>query len=223
LLTVYFGDSGAWSMNAFRDMAWYLRQMGLRNGVYFMKGERIRAKTSQAFAKVDLGDRLGRCRFSLFATPELAEIGQRLNDCNVFAYSYLPNLRVATTAALVALLRLPNRLAVRLLQRAFRKVSTPVGGFVVVQVVGRSRGCRQMLTSRLIYDRHRDYWINGLVAATTARIVAEDDGVQKGVRFLAEAIEPGSFLAALRKAGVEQTDELAAVNERSKVQILQED
>jgi hypothetical protein len=43
-LALYFGDSGEWSAAAYQDMAWFLRQFGLRSPSYFCKGERVRAK-----------------------------------------------------------------------------------------------------------------------------------------------------------------------------------
>jgi hypothetical protein len=165
-LTVYFGDSGEWSTAAFQDMAWFLRRIALRRPGYFRKGERIPVKMHQASTLVDLGGRVGRCRFSLYSIPEQNEVGRRLTDGEVFIYSYLPGLRVALTAALVASLPLPNGLSVRLLQSAFRRTSLPVCGFVVARVLGRSQGRRLALTAEIIYDRHRDYWINGLAAAT---------------------------------------------------------
>lgn len=58
-LTVYFGDSGEWSASAFREIAWYLRQPGLRRPGYFCKGEWVRAKRSRAFRRLDLGGRVG--------------------------------------------------------------------------------------------------------------------------------------------------------------------
>jgi saccharopine dehydrogenase (NAD+, L-lysine forming) len=83
-LTVYFGDSGERSANALRDGAWYLRQVGLRSPGYFRRGEWSRAKMSATSRKVDLGDPIGRGRFSLFSSPELNEIGRRLRNCDVF-------------------------------------------------------------------------------------------------------------------------------------------
>jgi hypothetical protein len=107
---------------------------------------------------------------------------------------------------LVALLPLPNGLGVRLLRGAFRQTRLPVGGFVVVKVLGRSQGRRLALTADIIYDKHRDYWINGQVIATVARLVSEGKGVQPGVHFLMDAVDPLAFMAELRKGGVEQSE-----------------
>jgi hypothetical protein len=205
-LTVYFGDSGEWSTAAFQDMAWFLRRIGLRWPGYFSRGERVRVKMHQASPRVDLGGRVGLRRFSLHSIPEQDEIGRRLSDGEVFIYSDLPGFRVGLAAALVAFLPLPNGLSVRLLRSAFRGISLPVGGFVVGRVLGRSRGRRLALTAEIIYDKHRDYWINGLVVATAARLVSEGKGVQPGTHFLTDAVDPIAFMDELRRGGVEQSE-----------------
>jgi hypothetical protein len=209
-MAVYFGDSGEWSSAAFQDMAWHLHHFGFQSPAYFCKGERVRARMFSASPRVDLGSRVGRRWFSLVSMPELDALGQRLEDCTFFPYAYLPSLRVALTAALVMLLPLPNRWSVRLLQQAYRKVRLPIGGFVVVQVQGHSQGRRSRFTAQIVYDRHRDSWINGLVVATAARRVAEGQGVRPGVHFLADGVDPITFMAELRKGGVEQTEAVDA-------------
>jgi hypothetical protein len=210
-LTVYFGDSGDWSTAAFQDMAWFLRRLGLRRPGYFRKGERVPVKMRQASPCVDLGGRVGRRRFSLHSLPEQDEIGRRFNDGEVFICSYLPSFQVALAVALAALLPLPNGLSARLLRSAFRRTSLPVGGFVVAKVLGRSQGRRLALTAEMIYDKHRDYWINGLAIATVARLVSEGKGVQPGAHFLIDAVDPFAFMAELRKGGVEQRESVAAL------------
>lgn len=205
-LTVYFGDSGEWSANALRDGVWYLRQVGLRSPGYFHRGEWGRAKMSAVSRKVDLGDPVGLGRFSLFSTPELDEIGRRLDDCDVFNYAYLSGFRTAVAATLIALLPLPEGLGVRLLRNIFRRNRLPVDGFVVAQVLGRSQGRRFAWTAQIVYRERRDYWINGIVPAIAARMISEGKSVRPGVHFLVDAVDPITFMAELRKAGVEQTE-----------------
>jgi hypothetical protein len=205
-LTFYFGDSGEWSTAAFQDIAWFLRRMGLRRPGYFRKGERVPVKMHRASPCVDLGGRVGLHRFALQSLPEQDEIGRRLNESEVFIYSYLPGLGAALAAALATLLPLPNGLSVRLLRSALQRTSLPVGGFVVARVLGRSQAHRLCLTAEITYDKHRDYWINGLVVATVARLVAEGKGVRPGVHFLSDAVDPTAFMAELRKGGVEQSE-----------------
>jgi saccharopine dehydrogenase-like protein len=208
-LTVYFSDSGEWSTNALRDGFWYIRRSGLRSPGYFRKGEWTRAKMSEAFRRVDLGDPVGSGRFALcFPLPEMGEVGRRLNDRDVYTYTYLSGLRTAMAATLMALVPLPEALGVRLVRNVFRRNRLPVDGFVAAQILGRSQGRRLALTSQIVYNERRDYWINGLVLATVARVVAESKGVQAGVHFLADAVDPIPFMAELRKAGVEQTEKI---------------
>jgi hypothetical protein len=140
--------------------------------------------------------------------PELDALGRQLKDCDVFTYAYLPSFRVALTAAVVMLVPMPNRWSVSLLQRAFQKVRLPVGGFVMAQVVGKTDGRERCLTAQIVYDKHLDSWINGLVVAMAARLIADCNGVRAGVNFLAEAVDATIFVSALRKAGVEQTEVL---------------
>lgn len=207
-LTVYFGDSGEWSTNALRDGFWYIRQSGLRRPGYFRKGEWTRAKMSEASRRVDLGNPVGAGRFAMFFTPELGEVGRRLNHCDVFTYTYLSGFRTAIAATLMALVPLPEGLGVRLVRNAFRGNRLPVDGFVAAQILGRSLARRLALTVQIVYRERRDYWIHGLALATVARLVSGSEGVQAGVHFLADAVDPIAFMAELRKAGVEQTENL---------------
>jgi len=47
--------------------------------------------------------------------------------------------------------------------------------------------------------------LNGLVAATTARYIA-DGKIRPGLRYLAEAVDAASLVATLKSAGVQQTE-----------------
>jgi saccharopine dehydrogenase (NAD+, L-lysine forming) len=213
-LKVYFGDSGEWSTNALRDGYWYIRQSGLRRAGYFHKGEWTYAKMREASRRVDLGDPIGAGRFALFLTPELGQLARRLNNYDVFIYTYLSGVRTAMAATLMALLPLPEGLGVRLVRNVFRRNRLPVDGFVVAQILGRSQGRRLSLTVQLVYTERRDYWIHGLVLATVARLifetkVSESTGVRHGVHFLADAVDPIAFMAELRKSGVDHTETLA--------------
>jgi hypothetical protein len=205
-LNVYFGDSGEWSANALRDAVWFIRQSGLRSPGYFRKGEWTRAKTSEAFRRVNLGDPVGSGRFAMFSTPELSEVGRRLNDCDVFIYTYLSGFRTVIATTLMALVPLPEGLGVRLLRNVFRRNRLPVDGFVAARILGRSQGRRLSLTVQIVYKERRDYWIHGLALATVAGMVSDSKAFQAGVHFLADAVDPLAFMAELRKAGVEQTE-----------------
>lgn len=205
-MRVYSSDSGEWSDNALRDAAWFLHQSGLSSAGYFRKGQWTRARTSEAFRKVDLGDPVGSGRFAMYSLPELREVGRRLKDYDVFTYSYLAGLRNALVPTLIALVPLPERLSVRLLRNVFRRNRLPVDGFVVARILGRSEGRPLAADFQVVYRDRRDYWINGLVLATTARIVSGRTGVRAGVHFLADAVDPIAFMAELRKAGIEQVE-----------------
>lgn len=206
-LTVYFSDSGEWSNNALRDGVWYIRQLGLRSPGYFRRGKWVRARMSAAFRNIDLGDPVGSGRFCMVCPlPELSEVARRLKNCDVFTYTYLSGFRTVIATTLIALLPLPEKLGIRLLRNVFLRNRFPVGGFVVVQVLGRAQGRRIVLTERIVFDDQRGYWINGLVLATVARMISESKGVHPGVHFLADAVNPIAFIAGLRNAGVEQTE-----------------
>jgi hypothetical protein len=100
-------------------------------------------------------------------------------------------------------------MGVHLLRSVFRSNRLPVNGFVAAQIVGRSQGRLLTLNARVVFKERRDYWIHGVVLATVARLVAERRSVQAGVHFLADAAEPVAFMAELRSAGVEQTENFA--------------
>jgi len=207
-LTVYQADSGEWSSNALRDAVWYVRKSGLQSPGYFHKGEWTRVKMSQASRRVDLGDPVGPGRFALYSTPELSEVGRRLNDCDVITYAFVSGFRTIMAITLMALVPLPEGLSVPLFRNVFRRNRLPVDGFVSAQILGRSQGRRLALTVQVVYRERRDYWIHGVVLATVARMVSQSKGVQAGIHFLAEAVDPIAFMAELRKAGVEQTENL---------------
>jgi short subunit dehydrogenase-like uncharacterized protein len=212
-VTVYFGDSGEWSLATFQDMAWFLRRGGLRRPGYFRNGERVPVKMRQGSACMDLSGRVGVRRFALQSHREQDEVGRGLNNTEVFSYSYLPGFRVALAAALSASLPLPNALSVYLLRRAFRRTSLPVGGFVVARVLGFLQRRRITLTAEISFDKHREYWITGLAIATVARLISECKGVQTGVHFLAESVNPITFMAELRKEGVEPNESVVALEQ----------
>lgn len=64
--------------------------------------------------------------------------------------------------------------------------------------------------TQVIYDKHKDYWMNGIMLATVACMVSEGRGIQAGVHFLADAVDATALLAELRKAGVELTESFEA-------------
>lgn len=71
---------------------------------------------------------------------------------------------------------------------------------------GRTAGRDLSQTVQLVYDKHRDYWINGLVPGTVARLISEGGSVKPGVHFLTDAVDPSAFMEQLRRAGVNQTE-----------------
>jgi len=205
-LMVYYSDSGEWSDNAMRDAAWYLHRMGLRRAGYFHRGEWTRASISAALRKTDLGPSIGTRHFILHFSPELSEIGRQLVDCDFFAYSYLSGLRSAAAATLMGLVSLPDRAGVRLMRNLFRSNQLEVDGFVVARVLGSSAGRKSVLTVQIVYRERRDYWINALVPASVARMIAAGKSVKPGVHDLVGAVDPVILMEELKKAGVEQTE-----------------
>jgi len=201
-LTVYFSDSGEWSDNALRDGARYLRKAGLPKPGYFRKGKWVRVKMSEASRHVDLGDPIGRRRFSLFSMPEIDAFGRNLTDCDLFTYSYVAGFQNVMAAMTIALLPLSEERAVGLLRKVFRRNRLSVAGFVVAQ----AKGSDGAFTSRIVFGEREDYWINGLVPATVARLIAEGTEIQPGVHFLSAAVDPIAFMAKLRESGVQQVE-----------------
>jgi len=201
-LTVYFADGGEWSDSALRDGAWYIHERGLRSPGYFHKGEWTKAATSAAMRKVNLGADVGAGCFCMYSTPEMEDIGKRLSHCDVFTYTYLSGMRTALATTLMALLPLPEGTGVRLLRNVFRRNRFPVGGLVVVEVVGRSEGVRKTLKAQITFEAGQDYRIHGVALATAARLVSSRQGVRAGVHFLADAVDPVAFVGDIRRAGV---------------------
>ena len=172
-VTIHFGDSGEWSNNALRDAVWYLRNFGRRRPRYMHNGEWVRARLAEVLVEKDIGSPMGRCVFALSCLPEMAELMGRFKDCRVSAYSYLPGRGTALAGSLIALLPMPVDLAVRILRPALCAPSLPVGGFNVVEIQGRS-GSREVSHRHLLtFERHREYWMNAVVAATVARLISE--------------------------------------------------
>jgi hypothetical protein len=189
-----------------RDGVWFIRQAGLRSAGHFHKGEWTRTKVSEASGRADLGDPVGAGRFALFSTPELEEVGRRLKDHDFYIHTYVSGIRTILASMLMATVPLPDGWSVRMLRNVFRRNRLPVDGFVVAQVLGRAQGRKQELTAQIVYRERRDYWIHGVVLATVAKAVAAGKGVQAGVSFLADAVDPIAFMAELREAGVELSE-----------------
>ena len=214
-VTVCFADSGEWSENALRDAAWFVHRTGLRSPGYFHNGEWTRAKTAVAFRKINLDSPIGLRRFGLYSTPELEDLGRSLDECDFLAYSYLSGLRTAMAATAIAVFPLPQALGVRMMRNVFRRNRLPVDGFAWARVIGRSGRDGLSVTVQILYRDRRDYWIHGLALATVARMISEGRGVKSGVHFVAEAVDSTTFMAELRKAGVEQTQVLARLTVRT--------
>jgi saccharopine dehydrogenase-like NADP-dependent oxidoreductase len=214
-LTVYYGDTGEWSANAFQEIAWMLRQRRSRGSNsmgsgYFQKGDWVEVSMLKASHKADLGGSLGPRRFYMGFVPEMSEMASRFADCALYSYGCLPGLRTTIIATVVSVIPLPRRFGARLLRNAFRKNRLSVAGFVVVKAVGRREGRSATLTAQIAYQEQQGYWLNGLVPATVARMISERKRVETGVHFLAEAVDPTAFMEELRKSGVEQTEQFEA-------------
>jgi hypothetical protein len=201
-VTIHFGDSGEWSNCALRDAVWYLRNFGRHRPRYVHKGEWVRPRLSDVLVEKDIGSPMGRCLFALSSLPEMAELMSRVKDCRVSAYSYLPSRRTALVGSLIALLPMPEDLAVRILRPALCAQALPVGGFIVVEIQGRCGSREISHRHQLTFERHREYWMNAIVAATVARLISESRGVRPGVYFLVDAVDPIAFMEELRRAGV---------------------
>lgn len=204
-VAIHFGDSGEWSNNALRDAAWYLRKFGRRRPRYTRNGEWIRARLSEVLVEKDIGGPMGRCLFAMSCLPEMAELLSRFRGCDGRAYSYLPGRWTAVAGSLVALLPMPLGLAAWIVRSALRARSLPVGGFNVVDVRGRCGPQEVLHRHQVTFARGREYWMNGVVAATVARLICEGRGVKAGVHFLAEAVDPLTFVEELHTAGVTVT------------------
>jgi hypothetical protein len=67
------------------------------------------------------------------------------------------------------------------------------------------------LTADVVYDKHRDYCINGLVIAMVARLVSAGKGVQPGDHFMTDAVDLIALMAEPRTDGVELNDSLEPI------------
>jgi hypothetical protein len=52
--------------------------------------------------------------------------------------------------------------------------------------------------------------MNAVVAATVARLISEGGGVNTGVHFLMDAVDPVTFMEELRNVGVSQMESFGA-------------
>jgi saccharopine dehydrogenase (NAD+, L-lysine forming) len=211
-VTIHFGDSGEWSNSALRDAVWYLRNFGRRRPSYLRNGKWVRARLSEVLVEKNIGSPMGCCVFTLSQFPEMADLMGRLRDCDASAYTYLPSRRTALTGSLIALLPMPEDLAVRILGPALCARSLPVGGFNVVEIQGRCGSREVSRRHQLTFERHREYWMNAVVAATVARLISEGCGVKPGVYFLVDAVDPIAFMEELRRAGVTDTESFSPAN-----------
>jgi saccharopine dehydrogenase (NAD+, L-lysine forming) len=205
-VTLYFGDTGEWSTNAFQEMAFVMHRLGFSKRGYFRKGQWMRASLREASRKIDLDPRIGLWNFYMFSIPEMGELAASLSDCDFTAYACLPGTRTALVSSLVAMLPLSENLGGRLLRNSFRKNRLPVGGFIVVHVAGQSRGSPARFKVQLIYEEGREYWVNGLIPATVARLISERKEIKTGINYVANAVNPITLISELRKSGVDFTE-----------------
>ena len=204
--TIYSGDSGEWSNSAMRDIVWYLRKFGRRRPKYIHNGEWVRAKLAEVLIEKDIGSSIGRRLFSISCLPEMAELMGRFKDYDGRAYTYLPSRRTAVMGSLIALLPFPGDFAMHSMRQALLAESLPIGGFSVVEIQGRSNARDVSHRYEAKFEMGRGYWMNAIVAATVARLISEGGGVNSGVHFLMDAVDPVRFMEKLREAGVSQTE-----------------
>lgn len=62
------------------------------------------------------------------------------------------------------------------------------------------------LSARVAFGAGEEYWMNGLMMATAARMIFAGRGVQPGVRNLFDAVDRIDFMTELRNAGVQQSE-----------------
>jgi len=205
-VSVYSSDSGEWSDNAMRDGVFYLRRAGISKPGYFCRGAWTHVQMSEASSRIDLGPPIGIRRFGLYFMPESNELGRQLFDCDFRSYAYLAGWRNALAAISLALLPFPESVGVRLLRGVFRRNRLPVRGFVIAHALGSAQGRSAALKTQITFGDGQDYWVNGVVMATAARMIAAGGGIQAGLHYLFDAVDPISFMAELRKTGVQQTE-----------------
>lgn len=71
----------------------------------------------------------------------------------------------------------------------------------------RSRDNRQCtFTAQVVYRDRRDYWINGLVPATVARLISQGRVVRSGLHYLSSALDPLLLMSELKESGVEHSE-----------------
>jgi len=200
-VTTYSGDSGEWSKSAMRDIVWYLRRFGRQRPRYFRKGQWVRAKLAEVLIEKDLGNPLGRRLFAMSCLPEMAALLGGLS-CDGRAYTYLPARSTAVIGSLIALVPFPTEFAIRRMRAALLAEFLPVGGFSVVEIQGRSEAHEVTHRYQVTFEKGREYWMNGVVAATVARLISNGGTVKAGVHFLTEAVDPVAFMQELRNVGV---------------------
>jgi Saccharopine dehydrogenase NADP binding domain len=205
-VTIYSGDSGQWSDSAMRDIVWYLRKFGRRRPKCIQNGKWVRAKLTEVLIEKDIGSPMGRLLFSLSCLPEIAELMERFKGYDWRAYTYLPSRRAAIVGSLIALLPFPRDFAIRSMRQSLLAESLPIGGFSLVEIQGRSDASEVSRRYQVRFETGREYWMNAIVAATVARLISEGKGVNNGVHFLMDAVDPVTFMEELRKAGVSQTE-----------------
>ncbi|MDX1981368.1 MAG: hypothetical protein SFV51_13950 [Bryobacteraceae bacterium] len=99
----YSSDAGEWPDSALRDGVAYLRSLGMPKPGYFRKGDWVRANTSEASLKVDVGSPIGLRCFSLFYLPESNEVWRHFTGCDFRGRDYWMNAAaLATVARLIA-------------------------------------------------------------------------------------------------------------------------
>lgn len=205
-LTIFFGDSGDWSQTAMRDGVWHLRKEGIHRPRYVRDGEPVPTSQRDGMRKKDVGPPVGSRRYSLFISPELADVSKSMKGCDVRGYVFVAGARTMLTGIAAMLLPLSMSSAARLLGWGMRADSLPVGGFIVVEVEGEKNGNATSQTIKMNYEQHRGYWMNALVVSTVARLISVGNKVMPGVNFLAGAIDPTFFVSELSRNGLKISD-----------------
>ena len=89
-----------------------------------------------------------------------------------------------------------------MVRNVFRRNRMAVGGFVVARAAGTMKGRTAELTGKVTFKPDQEYWMNAIIPATIARMIAQGNGVRPGVHFLFDAVDPAMLITGLHKSGV---------------------
>lgn len=213
-IEVYFGDLNDWSSVATVDQLTYIDSYAFKAFGFYKSGEWVAGNALNSWRTIRFPEPLGRQLVLLHFFPELREFSTRQRHLGIRSYLGLISLRTIMAMSYFKWVMKNKNAgkAVPLLKRALKcaRDRSNHAGFLTVILKGKKDKQASRVTATVCEYEH--YWMTGAVPATAARMIIEDRISARGCSYLADGVDPLSFIREMETTGMKY--EIARGQER---------